>query len=627
MRIHVSQEGSICHLRSSELTVTLDLQTLALDVENESGGRWSTERVGRDLQMLGGAIDLGQVVPEKIVVPLQTTIRGRRFEGLRLTLTTLPEPGRPLPAVTIDYLLAEDAADFAVEVDFPDGHEIVGLTGLSYPRPFRLAVDAAIKVVLPAMQGSLLATNDLEPYSLEATTYTRGLYMPWWGVVGDGAAYMGILETPDDGQVVVEHPTRGPTRVGPRWIPSLGRLRYPRRVLYSFFPGADHVALARRYRRYIQDTGRWRTFQEKVDERATVRKLIGSVIVPLSICRHDLRQSPTHHDVISFSQRTEDVIALKETWGFDNALIHVDGWGTRGYDNLHPDILPPCLEAGGYTGLKKLCDTAKDLGYLFGLHDQYRDFYLDAPSYDRRQTIKNTAQQEPTYTRWCGGPQSVLCATQALSYVRRNMEGLWHEGISPTASYLDVFSIVPLDECHDPSHPMTRSDCREYRSACFRFMTEHGIVLSSEEAVDWATPDLDFVYWAPLYQKDGLFKGAYLGTPVPLHELVYHDALVVPWRVETPEQFLQCLLYGGVPLMSSNRSPAYVGRVKLLSRVHEAVGGAEMVQHRLLSTEGIVQETEFASDVRIRVDFAAERFYVQGVDGIPPYERGWDENR
>ena len=32
--------------------------------------------------------------------------------------------------------------------------------------------------------------------------------------------------------------------------------------------------------------------------------------------------------------------------------------------------------------MKRLADTCRELGYLFSLHDQYRDYYLDAPSYD-----------------------------------------------------------------------------------------------------------------------------------------------------------------------------------------------------------------------------------------------------
>ena len=32
--------------------------------------------------------------------------------------------------------------------------------------------------------------------------------------------------------------------------------------------------------------------------------------------------------------------------------------------------------------MQRLAETCKELGYLFSLHDQYRDYYIDAPSYD-----------------------------------------------------------------------------------------------------------------------------------------------------------------------------------------------------------------------------------------------------
>jgi hypothetical protein len=45
------------------------------------------------------------------------------------------------------------------------------------------------------------------------------------------------------------------------------------------------------------------------------------------------------------------------------------------------------LAAGGWEGMKRLAETCADLGYLFSLHDQYRDYYVDAPSYDPQFAI------------------------------------------------------------------------------------------------------------------------------------------------------------------------------------------------------------------------------------------------
>ena len=58
--------------------------------------------------------------------------------------------------------------------------------------------------------------------------------------------------------------------------------------------------------------------------------------------------------------------------------LHLDGWAEPGYDNKHPDYLPACKEAGGWDGMKKLADTMHECGYMFGIHDQYRDYYLAA---------------------------------------------------------------------------------------------------------------------------------------------------------------------------------------------------------------------------------------------------------
>ena len=60
--------------------------------------------------------------------------------------------------------------------------------------------------------------------------------------------------------------------------------------------------------------------------------------------------------------------------GVDKLYLHLDGWAEPGYDNNHPDYLPACTEAGGWEGMKELSDTMKELGFMFGIHDQYRDF-------------------------------------------------------------------------------------------------------------------------------------------------------------------------------------------------------------------------------------------------------------
>ena len=93
--------------------------------------------------------------------------------------------------------------------------------------------------------------------------------------------------------------------------------------------------------------------------------------------------------------------------------LHLDGWAEPGYDNHHPDYLPACIEAGGWEGMKSLVDTMHRLGFMFGIHDQYRDYYLDAPTFDPAYATMLPDGTYPQHARWAGGPQTYLCGTQA----------------------------------------------------------------------------------------------------------------------------------------------------------------------------------------------------------------------
>ena len=59
-----------------------------------------------------------------------------------------------------------------------------------------------------------------------------------------------------------------------------------------------------------------------------------------------------------------------------------------GYDNKHPDALEACKEAGGWDAFRDFIKTLHDLGYAGGIHDQYRDFYFDAKSFQKNLHVK-----------------------------------------------------------------------------------------------------------------------------------------------------------------------------------------------------------------------------------------------
>ena len=100
--------------------------------------------------------------------------------------------------------------------------------------------------------------------------------MSWWGFQKANSALVVIVETPDDAAYKFSHPPGGPTVLGPRWLPSLGKLAYPRSVRMCFQPEGNYVTMAKRYRRYVIDTGLFVSLTEKIAQEPRVARLIGT---------------------------------------------------------------------------------------------------------------------------------------------------------------------------------------------------------------------------------------------------------------------------------------------------------------------------------------------------------------
>ncbi len=481
--------------------------------------------------------------------------------------------------------------------------------------------------VVPFMQGVLLPKAwPQKVWLYDTLCYGRGLYMPWWGHQKGRSAFLALIETPPDGGCRFAHPAGGPTRIQPRWVHSLGKLRYPRRIRFCFFEDGNYVTLAKRYRRHVQETGHFVSLKEKIARNPLVERLIGSPVVHTSILSHIQPESQYYHkddparnhQFTRFDERARQLRALAEEKGIDRAYVHLDGWGFRGYDNLHPDILPPCPEAGGWEGMKRLADTCDELGYVFAIHDQYRDYYLDAKSYEPRHTILDRAGQRPFHSIWFGGKQSVLCSRLALGHVKKNHLCLLEHGIKLRGAYLDVFAVVPPDECYNPEHPATRADCLAYRGMCLDFVRAMGGVVSSEEPADWAIPHIDLVHHGPYALAPGPGQGPAMGIPIPLFNLVYHDALLLPWSLSKgawgiPESdlgYLHALANAGLPYLSLHPGEQELTQVRTVCALHRRVGLLEMTNHEFLDQSRRRQRTTFADGTTVTIDLDAETFSV-----------------
>lgn len=563
-------------------------------------------------------------------------------EGIRTSYRGFSLDGVPV-GLALDTIVwvEEVSGDVLFEIaPMQEGPEL--LRSVHWPAPIQFSKDCADWYTLVnLMQGLLVPNNwpnEFFPLHFEGMFGSTAAYMPWWGQIRPEGGCQTICQEFWDAAYEVEHPAGGPhTRVNVRWVDSLGKLSYRRTLRYRFFGACDHNDLCKSYRQYAKERGLVVTLREKAVRLPKLHDLVGSAVVHTGIKTHVSPDSryfkpgePEKNDkLVSFATRAQQMKALHAA-GLKKAYLHLDGWGQPGYDNQHPDYLPACKEAGGWEGLRDLSKTVEQLGFLFGVHDQYRDFYFDAPSFDRDFALRDPEGNITDFCIWAGGRQSYICATQSPYYLRRNFTELLAQGVHLDCTYLDVFTCNDGDQCTHPWHTMTRKECFEYRVSCFMYLTSLGILPSSEEVTDWSLTQLVFAHYGP-HDFELFPQKPRRGIPVPLFNLVYHDCALLPWKMNPPgdchdavdgstgtggeDEMLYALLNGGAPYLNCELEgealTTALRRCKTVTDLQERVALLEMTRHQLLDSAGKRQKSWFSDGTTVSVNFETGEYEIQ----------------
>jgi len=283
--------------------------------------------------------------------------------GMRITLADFPVAPRARIDVLV-HLIGSEAVFEIVAVE-----DITNLATLAFPKALETGTAETDVAVIPRMQGILIPGNWRQEIRYRDLANSRALYMPWWGQLAGEKGVQTILETSDDAGAEYAHVPGEPTRIQPLWYASMGRLRYPRVVRYVLDNKGGYVRMAKRYRRYVQETGQFVSLAEKRLRTPNLDKVIGNPVVHIGALHHNVKGSrfyrttrmESNHQVQTFESLAASLRSLK-TAGIAEAYVHLDGWGFYGYDNTHPDVLPPGPEQGGWNGIRMLADTCDSLG-------------------------------------------------------------------------------------------------------------------------------------------------------------------------------------------------------------------------------------------------------------------------
>jgi Family of unknown function (DUF5696) len=409
-----------------------------------------------------------------------------------------------------------------------------------------------------------------------------------------------------------------------------------------------YVEIAKAYRTVARERGLLKTLAEKMRQNPRVAEFFGAAdFKPFAYMRL-APNTPWHKQDqwgerlnFTFKECADLAEHLKRDLGIDRAMLVLNGWINRGYDNRHPDILPAAPEIGGNEGLAECSRRVKALGWLFGLHDNYQDMYRDAPSWSEEYIIKNPDGSLRKGGVWAGGPCWLICSRKSVELASRpqNIPQV-KELFAPTLYFSDTIFAAGLYECFDPKHPTTPADDLRYKQRLCDYLRGQFGLFGSEEGREWGVAHADYF--------EGLMSHrTHFQTPndtdiiIPLFELVYGDAIPIyahqsdrP-RPDNPDYILDHILYAEMPVYNfgnhrywtnsagdfkapEDAQPRLVfahkagcgltdGFIKntyeVLSPLHRLTALLPMTDHRFLKSNRKAESTRFGKDVEITVNY------------------------
>ena len=516
-------------------------------------------------------------------------------------------------------------------------------------------------MLLPFQHGSYVPSNYKDGYFrylnwmwesiANRNEFLKHMYMGFFSGKNANSGYTAIIETPFDCSINVHlnnnsegakkpYEGRGDTiEAGNAYTPrltgvipihmaSFGQLSYARSILYTFEENPTITSLSKIYRKYVIEKGYFRTLKEKAAKNPNVRKLYaGPDIKTFIATRHIMDPDNVSWSSVIFDglykvntpfEYSGEMAEKLSGAGVKGGIMHMAGYTRLGYDNTRPiDTLPINADAGGEQAFIDAGKKIKDSGMLFAIHDNYRNFDLNSPSYDRDFiTIDEYGMPSIGFTSE-GGPSHQLCSIKQMEYLKRNSE-YFIDTIGVEGYFLDTIAATYLVECHSEDHPTTREQDAYHKNEMLKYLEDSGMVVGAEMGAFWAVPHCAFF--------EGL-QNVTAGIAIPLMNLIFHDAVVTyrhhsnPHNYEFPRgSFAHSVLTGLVAgnsttwCMSADVFPGWEKEIIDLHRVVDEfrlhVAEAEMLSFDYVSDDLLVQTSTFSDGTSVAINMSSRDFSV-----------------
>lgn len=560
---------------------------------------------------------------------------------------------------------------FEVSVRLEKGDELVAeftptaaaVTGewreVRYPFAFLPPEGEQPNLLFPNGEGLLVPANTNHPgfLKLEPGQLYGGVrsYLNCVGLVElrSGAGLLAIplpFESADVYWPVLEGGMPGAVGIQHGWRANRYTLDRPFSLRWQFTEKGGYVAMAKGYRRWCGTQGWRKTLKEKLKENPEVDKLIGA---------------PVYWSYDSVESLSRLVDELRDA-GVDRCVLGLD-------PRLYDCMLEPAEKE--LAERRAVVEKAIAAGFLVHHYDNYRDSFERNPKLPAWHQVNWDAYPHDIVVREDGhllspgfpeGPNGVITPRAFMKYAQRHLPRdlkryPWN------ARFIDCVGSCAFDEGVDwhPDRPeATLYYTREQREKLMRYSNRLGQVTGTECGLDYVIP---YVHWfdggmqlvafmdmpagtfgLQVASADGSMKAMSevqgdldgTGKPysvsesvqyrIPFWSLVHHDDAVITWRWEygmtSPPQWwwrkvLLNMLHGTPPLYRAIEfgkwREAFVATHRLISPWCRRVGYDEMVSHRFVTMDRLVQETRFSSGAGICVNFGRAPFKLNKEVEIP----------
>jgi len=420
----------------------------------------------------------------------------------------------------------------------------------------------------------------------------------------------------------------------------LGKFQEPRNVTYIFQQSGGYVSIALNFRKYLMASGSYRSLAQKEKDNPAIAKLRGAPVFWLY---------PGHNG--------EDVLKILDDMAASGINKGIVGLGFNAY--ISPE---------------QAREIQKKFNGIVGIYDNYFDL-MSKEWWQDNGYPKAEVDWMERYKRFGRIPEHV--STDERGELRANRGKYGSRYVDSPVMSLEAakerlqaelpdyrftyrfFDVTPgaalwLDQDYNPQHPANPKQSMEARLSVFKLFYDHGVVLGGEGGGAWATPyyTVSEGGMSCSYHMEGRMEpvppteeykrfNMSQQKKVPANGIVYGDARVATWAwgdntLVQPDYLLKKdlfnILYGTAPSYHISLGTYQKNKAKILESynrvvpVYEKLFGAALVNHRWLTPDRNVQQTDFSNGWHVVVNFGSTEFALaSGVKIAPMGYHTWQD--